>query len=61
MVGADAAGHGDGVREAESESRLYHEEERNPATLTVCSTVKAYVVSGGGCQVVVGGRAGNSP
>lgn len=61
MVGADAAGHDDGVREAESESRLCHEEERNPGTLTVCSAGKSYVVSGGGCQVVVGGRAGSSP
>lgn len=61
MVGADAAGHGDGVREVESESRLCREVERNPVTLTVCSTGKAYVVNGGDCQVVAGGRADNSP
>ncbi|KAG9067439.1 hypothetical protein KI688_012222 [Linnemannia hyalina] len=61
MVGAAAAGHGHSVREAESESGLCHEEERNPATLTVCSEGRAYAVNGDGCQVVAGGRAGNSP
>lgn len=60
MVGADAAGHGDSVREKESGSgsRLCPGGERTLATLAVCLAGSACVVA---VVVVAGGRVGSSP